>query len=56
MKESLGPHALFFQTLLSYHFDCSVDKLVEVDTGAAVGSLQVVSSDEGVEESSNQNA
>ena len=40
----------------SYHFDCSVHKLVEVDTGAAVGSLQAVSSDEGVEESSNQYA
>ena len=32
----------------------SVHNLVEVKTWAAVGSLQVVTSDEGVEESSNQ--
>ena len=44
-------------TQSSHHFDSSVHhKLAEKETRAVVGSVQVVSSDEGVEESSNQYA
>ena len=44
------------ETQSSPHFDSSVHKLAEEVTWATVGSLQIVSSDESVEETSNQYA
>ena len=44
------------ETQSSHHFDASAHKLAEEGTWATVGSLQIVSSDESVEETSNQHA
>ena len=49
---SVCPH----RTQRGHHFNSSVHKFAKKKTLAAVGSLQVVGSDEGVEESSNRYA